>query len=327
MTHDEIERLRRTPGASALLFITDRCPVGCAHCSVDSRGDSPTISDWRLFGEILDWLCADPGFDVVGISGGEPFVERRGLSLASRRLAEAGKRQVVYTSGVWARRATTPAWIGEVLRRCCCVYLSTDAFHARTVSDADYIRAARAVAAAGPWIVVQVVDVGEMPARAEQLLRRAFGTRWEERAEVRPVPPLSHGRGASVFDRHAGRPGRDFGPCPQLASPMVRYDGRVTACCNESVIMGRGPTRLARQARSGREVAAAADGLRADPLLRAIGGAGLGALTEHPRFADLAGASFPDQCRLCWRMLDRSEPDSTPEPLLDAINALAEARP
>src|SRR2546430_12775423 len=98
----QVEEARQTLGQSVLLFLTDRCPVGCAHCSVDSRQDSPTISDFELFEQIVEALCTRPDLRLVGISGGEPFVERRGLMLASRRLIEAEKDVVVYTSGVWA---------------------------------------------------------------------------------------------------------------------------------------------------------------------------------------------------------------------------------
>src|SRR2546421_2554616 len=96
----DVEFARRTRGRSVLLFITDRCPVGCAHCSVDSRADSPSIADFALFGQIVDAICARPEVRVVGISGGEPFVERRGLTLAARKLFQASKDIVLYTSGV-----------------------------------------------------------------------------------------------------------------------------------------------------------------------------------------------------------------------------------
>ncbi len=113
LTHDDVEAARHARGRSTLLFITDRCPVGCAHCSVDSRLDSPRITDWALFGQIVDYLCDEPALEVVGISGGEPFVERRGLELLSARLEEAGKSQVVYTSGVWAAADQAPGWVSR----------------------------------------------------------------------------------------------------------------------------------------------------------------------------------------------------------------------
>ena len=318
----EIEDLRHERGRSTLLFITDRCPVGCAHCSVDSRRDSPTITDFALFEEIVEWLCSQERLEVVGISGGEPFVERRGLTLAARRITDAGKRLVVYTSGVWATRPRPPAWIAEVLDRSATVFLSTDAFHADGIDDAHYVNAARAVAAAEAWIVVQVIDHDGMVERARALLLEAFGQRWEDHAELRPTAPLTAGRGADVFTRTERVPGHAFAPCELVASPMVRYDGIVTACCNESVIMGRGPERLRRRARSRAEVHEAVTAFGADPLLRAIGGVGPGALTAHPRFADLAEQEFTSICDLCWKLCGRTAGDTEPDPLVEAIGTV-----
>jgi hypothetical protein len=319
---EEIEQIRRERGRSTLLFVTDRCPVGCAHCSVDSRRDSPTITDFELFGEILDWLCEQPRLEVVGISGGEPFVERRGLTLAVQRVADAAKQVVIYTSGVWGTRPRPPAWIDEVLERSATVFLSTDAFHWEGVPDSTYVNAARSIASADAWIVVQVIDVPPMVERAEELLRKAFGDGFENFAELRLTAPLTAGRGADVFTRTERTPGHAFAPCTMVASPMVRYDGLVTACCNESVIMGFGPARLRRRAGSQAEVAGAMDDFHADPMLRAIGGAGPGALTGHPRFADLAEREFTSICDLCWKLLDRVADDERPDPLIEAINAV-----
>jgi len=322
----EIEDIRQERGRSTLLFITDRCPVGCAHCSVDSRRDSPTITNFVLFAQIVEWL-AEHDHDVVGVSGGEPFVERRGLSLAARRVTDAGKRLVVYTSGVWATRPQPPAWIADVLDRCTTVFLSTDAFHAEGVADDHYVHAARAIQRAGAWIVVQVLEVDDMVQRAEDLLRQAFGPGWRDFAEVHPLTPLTAGRGADVFMRTKHQPGRAFAPCTMLGSPMVRYDGVVTACCNESVIMGWGPAGLRRRAGDREELATAIDSLRDDPLLRAIGGVGPGVLTLHPRFADLAAEEFSSVCDLCWKMFDRTAADPAPDALVTAMNTVLPVAP
>jgi organic radical activating enzyme len=317
----EIEDIRRSPGRTTLLFITDRCPVGCAHCSVDSRRDSPTITDFELFGEIVEWLC-EQDYDVIGISGGEPFVERRGLSLAARRITEEGKRLVVYSSGVWAKRPDPPAWIADVLDRCSTVFLSTDAFHAQGVGDGHYVNAALAIQRAGAWIVVQVLDVDDMVERAADLLRAAFGPSWEDHAELRLLTPLTAGRGADVFMRTKHQPGSTFTPCAAIASPVIRYDGQVTACCNESVIMGWGPKALRRRATDRASLGAALQSIQSDPLLRAIGGVGPGALTAHPRFADLADQPFTSVCNVCWKMFDRTAGDATPDPVIGAISTV-----
>jgi hypothetical protein len=220
---------------------------------------------------------------------------------------------------VWATRAQPPAWIADVLDRCTTVFLSTDAFHQEGVGDGHYVNAARAIQQAGAWIVVQVLDVGDMVDRARDLLRAAFGESYEDYAELRPLTPLTAGRGADVFMRTKHQPGSSFAPCTMVASPMVRYDGVVTACCNESVIMGWGPKALRRRATDRATLATQMDAFRADPLLRAIGGVGPGALTAHPRFADLAEQEFTSICDLCWKLFDRTADDAQPDALIEAI--------
>jgi Radical SAM superfamily len=321
LTHREIEGIRHVRGASMLLFITDRCPVGCEHCSVDSRSGSPTISDFDLFEQIVGWMCGQPQIKVVGISGGEPFAERRGLSLASQYFMLAGKRLVIFTSGVWAS-ARTPPWIREVLSSCSCVYLSTDAFHVRIVKDSHIVRAAQAVVSAGAWLVVQALNHEGTVERVERVLHEAFGVAWRSCAELNLIEPLVNGRGARIFARVAHVPGWNFGPCSLARSPIVRYDGVVTACCNESVIMGGGPQRLRQHAYSGDEIGTAIQAFHDDQLLRVIGDVGLGVLAEHPRLSDLGSKRFATNCGLCWRVMARMPNRDEPDRLVSAINAL-----
>ncbi len=223
---------------------------------------------------------------------------------------------------MWATRPQPPAWIADVLDRSETVFLSTDAFHAEGIGDGHYVNAARAIAAAGAWIVVQVIDSGGMVEQARNLLREAFGEGYADYAELRPLTPLTAGRGADVFTRTAHMPGRAFQPCTMVASPMIRYDGVITACCNESVIMGWGPPALRRRATTTTGVTEAMDAFAADPLLRAVGGVGPGALTRHPRFADLADQEFTRICDLCWKLFDRTAADPEPDPLIDAISTV-----
>jgi pyruvate-formate lyase-activating enzyme len=322
----DVERSRNTPGQSVLLFLTDRCPVGCAHCSVDSRRDSPTITDFALFEELLAGICAQPAIRTVGISGGEPFVERRGLVMATQRIVAAGKSIVPYTSGVWAN-TTIPIWIRQVLRQASCVVLSTDAFHAGTVNDDRFVHAAQAIVEEGAWLVVQVLEMPDMVQRAERLLQRAFGAEIAHYAEINRIPPLPYGRGAALFSAHGGRPGAGFGNCGVVNAPVVRYDGRLAACCNEQVIVGRGPERLHQRCHSAAEVGEILARWDADPLLTVIAGAGLGALTQHPRFADLAQQRFSTICQLCWTINTRALPVADQsDHLLNALALLGKGR-
>ena len=302
----DVVRVRFAAGRSVLLFLTDRCPVGCAHCSVDSRPTSPSISDFGLFDELLTAICEDQRLRMVGISGGEPFVERRGLLRATERLAAAGKDIVLYTSGVWAAAERVPSWIPTAIGRAGCVFLSTDAFHAEAVDERRYVHAARTIADCGVPIVVQVLDLPEMVHEAERLLEAAFGTAWPEYADVSLIEPLPYGRGAGLFERPPATPGGLLPACSLLAAPVVRYDGRVTACCNEQVIMGMGPDRLRMHCTSRQQLAETLEELRRDAVLRIIGQAGAGVLTAHPRYADMQDEPYRGICDFCWRAQERA---------------------
>jgi organic radical activating enzyme len=304
LTLGEIDRIRAGRQQAVLLLLTDRCPVGSAHCSVSAlpRGRRP--ADAALLDLLVDELCELDRVRLVGISGGEPFLERRALDRVTARLAAAGKQLVLYTSGNWGRDdGTAPGWTSAVLARASCVVLSTDRYHAEHVPDARYVAALRAAASAGSWIAVQVIDRQEETARAERLLAGALGPGWPERAEIRPTPLLARGRAARPRTERSGLPGRSFGACGLARSPVVRFDGRVTACCNEDVVTGHGPAALHAAARGQgelREVFAAFDN---DRYLAAVARAGPGALTGLPRYRGLGERPFPDVCSLCWALL------------------------
>lgn len=320
MTLADVAHDRSVPGRSAGLFLTDRCPVGCGHCSVDSRPDSPTVEDYDLLAEIVHALCDRPGLRSVGITGGEPFIERRALAYAVNELTDAGKAVVLFTSGVWARHRA-PAWVRDVLRRSACVFLSTDAFHGAAISDDAFVCAARTIAEEAGGLVVQVLNTTDMVDAAVRLLETALGAEWQEHAELSRVRPLPYGRGAALFAIAEAQPATSFGCCRLVETPLVRYDGIVSACCNEQVIAGHGPDRLRQRCATAAEINSAIDGFLNDPVLRTLGNLGAGALTLHPAYQHLQGRSFSSLCELCWS-LQASSPSADSDGLLNAMALL-----
>jgi len=300
LTFAEAERLRSQHGKTVLLFITDRCPVGCAHCSVDSRPDSPVVRDFALFEEILAGLGALPTVEVVAISGGEPFVERRALPLAVNRLREAGKDVVVFTSGFWATGDRCQPWIRDVLASTATVFLSTDSFHLGSVSRERFRRAAAFVAAAGCRLVVQILDQPATVAFVTGVLTDLYGAGWADHADVNRVRPLALGRGRTVFQL-ATHPLAAFPPCSMTKAPTVRYDGVVIGCCNEALVLGDGPAALRRTVDSAGGLVAALASLRSAPLLRAVSALPLVDLATLPGLGELADDRYASICQPCWR--------------------------
>lgn len=320
MRHLDIEQARDTRGHSVLLFITDRCPVGCAHCSVDSRVDSPMITDFGLFGELLHGICSEPAIEVVGISGGEPFSERRGLTMACEALSASNKSIVIYTSGVWAKSQKPTPWISSVLESCSTVYLSTDSFHLDGVPAPVFVNAARHIAKAGAWIVVQTLEVDA----TRTLLVQAFGHSVSDHAEIVPITPLRNGRGQNVFDLIPGRRASAMGNCKLAVTPVIRYDGVLTSCCNEEVIMGQGPERFRTRVMSREALNSALSSFKADPLMRCVASVGLGELLKHPRLQALSEKRYINNCDLCWKVMGEFPALPVTDRLIDAIAQLGE---
>lgn len=321
----EVERSRWVDGDSALLFITDRCPVGCKHCSVDSRPDSPKITDFALFHRIVAGLARSP-FRIVGISGGEPFVERRGLSHAVRELDRAGKGVVVYTSGFWARNPKPPAWIESVIDQCGSVFLSTDAFHQAGMGEERFGNAARAVVDRGTPLVVQVLDLDPEIDRAQRLLAAALGPNWADTVEMNKVPLLPYGRAGEIYSVSRRSPIESFGACRVARARVVRYDGVVSACCNEAVLMGAGPAWFRRRAEDATGLLDVIDEFQGDDMLRTIGWEGVGRLAGHPLAGDLAAREATGICGACWALVGRISRGATaPKPAVAAAGQSLEA--
>jgi hypothetical protein len=299
----DVEDARSRRGASALLFLTDRCPVGCAHCSVDSRPDSPRVRDFRLLRAALAALASHRTIEVVGISGGEPFVERRALPEAVETLSRGGKEVVVYTSGYWAVDPAVPGWFAGVAGDVSCVFLSTDSFHAEQVAPQRFRNALVALRSLGLPVVVQVLDDEPSVTTAVTVVEQALGGD-AAAVEINRVPKLPYGRGASQFDRWPQRPAHSFAPCGLVNAPVVRYDGVVSACCNERVILGAGPDRLRRRFADAASLAGALDDLEHDKVLAAIGAVGPGALTSLPELRQLREQPCPSICEACWALLE-----------------------
>jgi hypothetical protein len=308
LTLTDIRRLRMRPGRTVALFLTDRCPVGCRHCSVDSRPDSPTVGDYRLLGEIVAGIGQSPA-EVTAISGGEPFADRRALTFVVPRLRAAGIDLVLFTSGYWAGQRDCPHWIGEVLRRTGTVVLSTDAFHQGRVGRDQFRRAAEQVARADCRIVVQVLDEAEQVEFAHDVLDHLYGPPWPDRADVSRIRPVRHGRGSGVLPPGPLRRLDEFEGCGGAAVPTVRYDGVVTGCCNESVLFGAGPPELRRRIRNRRELVRALTDFAADPMLRAVRSLPMAQLARLPGLGALADSRYRTVCDACWRAHDLAAAD------------------
>ena len=237
-------------------------------------------------------------YDVVGISGGEPFVERRGLSLAARRITEEGKRLVVYTSGVWAKRPDPPAWIARRARPL-----------ARPSSSAPTPSTRRASATA---TTSTPRGRSRAPGRGSSC-RCSTSTTWSSaprpaarrrsgrlRGLCRAAPARAAHRGPRRRRLHAheapARAARSRPARGRVADDPLRR--RRHGVLQRERDHGLGPARAAPQAHDRAELGVGDE--RASKPTRCCArsaASGPGALTAHPRFADLADTRVHEHLR------------------------------
>ena len=299
---DDFEARRWSAGTMMGLVLTDRCPVGCAHCSVSALMDDAGPEVNPRFAAQVDQLAALPDCEVVFITGGDPFVHLEELECAVAALHAAGKRVVVHTSGYWGDDEHVAARSRRVLERVASVVFGVDLYHRKGVSDGALTAAMALARAQGCWVVAQViVGTGQPDHRgyAIRMLEAALGPAWADHAEITENPPLDQGRAARLT--RFKKPPRAAGRCDVVNRRMLRFDGEVTACCNEAVLQGDGPAALRRRI-GGDGVHGALADLAADPLVRLVRALPTGVAYELvSAVAGVEPQPVAGTCDACWR--------------------------
>jgi hypothetical protein len=118
-----------------------------------------------------------------------------------------------------------------------------DLYHSAYINDNDLVSALRTAAENGIWITAQVIGGIDEDAHlkyAHKIFQDAFGKDWESRVTIIPTPPLPRGRAKKLegFLEYIPNPD-EF--CTSINGPTLLRDGTLAACCNEEVVLQKGP--------------------------------------------------------------------------------------
>lgn len=256
----ELVARRPFPAAGLLLGLTRRCPLRCAHCSTGSDPFTREEPDGGQLERFVGSFTEENRPDVVMLTGGEPLLlpalaER--LSTLARR---AGSRTALLSGMFFARTGSArsgsarsgsapsgggrggrggkaiPSTILRAIRSVDHFSASLDVHHEREVPRADVFRALHLVREEGVAVSLHLTGTGGSDPYLADLTRavdQEFGGRVPCLVnEVRPF-----GRAAAWAGR--ARTGPDpaaASPCSMAAWPVVAFDGRVLACCNQDTV-------------------------------------------------------------------------------------------
>jgi len=239
----EVLALRTVPAAGVFLSLTRRCPLHCAHCSTRSSPDAEQHPA-ELFLRLADSFTSDCRPELVSLTGGEPLLRPRLVRELARRCHQAGARVELLSGAFFLRGGTIPRRIREAVGELDHLAVSIDRFHEAEVPRAAVLGLLAELAAAGMDVSVQLTGEGEGDPYLDEAIadvRARLGDRvpmfvgllgpggraadWLPPAPPPSSPPVAYG-------------------CDAASWPVVSFDGRVVACCNQEAVDGPTPEHL-----------------------------------------------------------------------------------
>jgi hypothetical protein len=227
------------------ISLTQKCPIRCRHCFVESEPTRNEHIEPEEFRRWMDGIAAQPDIKVVFFSGGEPLSNPRALRYGLEVCAREKLYSILGTSAFWAKSPEQAAKLLDSYPPFNCLWISTDLFHEEFVPLPHLRYAAEAAVERGLDVAFQIVDddpehsefmrrfereVGYDLAGPDQIYITPLGRVGRATTEVEP-PLVQIKRGGVAPDLSA----IEDVPCPWLGTPWLHEDGVVTACPNLDV--------------------------------------------------------------------------------------------
>ncbi|MFI1221520.1 MULTISPECIES: radical SAM protein [unclassified Streptomyces] len=250
----ELVARRPFPAAGLLLGLTRRCPLRCAHCSTGSDLFTREEPDGAQLERFVGSFTEENRPDVVMLTGGEPLLLPALAERLSTRARRAGSRTALLSGMFFARSgnaragsarpgsrrarrgAAIPPAILRAIRSVDHFSASLDVHHEREVPRADVFRALHRIRDEGVAVSFHLTGTSASDPYLADLTRaveQEFGG--QVPCLVNEVRPFGR---AAAWARPA-RTGPDpaaASPCSMAAWPVVAFDGRVLACCNQDTV-------------------------------------------------------------------------------------------
>ncbi len=300
------KRFHRSVGVN----LTMRCPLECAHCSVDSGPWRTETVDAGLLSTRVDEIGRDGRIRLVMVSGGEPFSAREVLRKVLDAAAPWGITVFVLTSGIWAKGREAAERTLDAFPTLRYLGFSLDEYHEPFVPIADVRTGVVAALDRGLLVdlTIRVWDVAGDPFLDR--VADAFGDELLSRVGIDLERIVSVGRALALPRApEPERPGFPEGACDSAHQPVIDTDGTVVACCNVSLARRTPPLVLGSLRDLGLPAitrAAEEDVLR--HAIRVFGPKYLADLVvEKGEGARLKGRYPADICALCHDVLRQPE--------------------
>jgi len=228
-------------GKYLIVQVTAQCPLECAHCIVSSGPDRLEQFSTADLVRLIEDVAADGRTEVIVFTGGEPFLKRARLHAGLEAVRRAGLRAGIVTSGSWAASeerarqilATLPF---DVIAE---ITFSADRHHLPFLSLNHVKHGAAAALSLDIPVRVSICLDGDDDDFLDRF-KTHMGPDLLARMRLRLIQTHRAGRAAirPEFARLARPvPFADLPDqtCSAPSAPAVCPDGRIMACCSDTV--------------------------------------------------------------------------------------------
>jgi MoaA/NifB/PqqE/SkfB family radical SAM enzyme len=225
--------------------LTEKCPIRCRHCFVESAPTREEQADVEHFTRWIAGVAAAPGLEIVFFSGGEPFSHPLALRAGLRACRERGVYPIVCTSGFFGKSEQSTRRLLDSFPEITCLWISTDVFHEEFVPLEHLRRVVEIARERGVTVGFQIVDDDPEHSEFMQRFGAVIGHGLVPREDIVIVPLAKQGRAEheltageeATLRTHVatGFDGVPMKPCAWLGTPWLREDGVVSACANLDV--------------------------------------------------------------------------------------------
>jgi hypothetical protein len=218
---------------TVLFLMTRECPLHCRHCSIDAGPDHHECMPLDRIDPWLKGIKETGTVDILAVSGGEPFVRRDVLGEIFFCANRYNLKALAVTSGIWAASIAQAKRVLDSLPEFFALEISADEFHEEHIPLERIRNAATAAVEKGIKVIIGLVHYRD--AGFKDRLSAVLGNDLLKEVEFLENTVKSVGRAQKnclVSPEYVDH--LPMGSCRLLAAPVVRYDGRVMACCNDN---------------------------------------------------------------------------------------------
>ena len=224
-------------GQRVIVQITRYCPLRCRHCIVASGSEIKQSLRVDAAVQIVHDLGCDSQRHELVLTGGEPFSAKPLLDAVQAVAASYSIPVDVVTSSAWSPTVGKAIKRLESLPGVTALSLSADRHHERHVPLRYVVNAAKAGIETGRKVGLFITLESDEDEYLDRV-RDACGISLFEQLDISQQIVHFSGRAETLhgrMKRQVAFADLPDGACPLPAAPVVLADGRVMACCGDSV--------------------------------------------------------------------------------------------